>query len=158
MLLVWWPHACGCIGYVVIGWSDRCLSVESFSIWHILFHNYCALINCIVICLWKEREGCSDIFLSSLMQHLMQTKLNNEHSAWYVHYSRNASRYHKAAMPLQMLPSGASVDHHAVKCYTRWSVAEFEYFSNGFHVRKSTVWVLENSSEKLQLWRFVCKI
>ena len=26
MLLVWWRHACGCIGYVVFGWSDCCLS------------------------------------------------------------------------------------------------------------------------------------
>ena len=23
MLLVWWWHACGCIGYVVFGWSER---------------------------------------------------------------------------------------------------------------------------------------
>ena len=26
MLLVWWRHACGCVGYVMFGWSDRCLS------------------------------------------------------------------------------------------------------------------------------------
>jgi len=25
MLLVWWRHACGCVCYVVFGWSDRCL-------------------------------------------------------------------------------------------------------------------------------------
>ena len=78
-------------------------SIERFSIWHILFHYYCAHINCIVTCLWKKREGCNNIFfLSSLMQHLMQTKLNYEHSAWYVQYYSNASRYHKAAITLQM--------------------------------------------------------
>jgi len=26
ILLVWWRHACRCVGYIIFGWSDRCVS------------------------------------------------------------------------------------------------------------------------------------
>ena len=37
MLLVWWRHACGCVGYVVFGWSDRCLSCV---VMHVVIRDY----------------------------------------------------------------------------------------------------------------------
>ena len=81
-------------------------------------------------------------FLCSIMQHLMQTKLNYSltHGMYITVMIQGITKQHFLC---NCLLSGTSVDDHAVKCYSRWSVAECACVCNGVRVRKSSVIIWE---------------
>ena len=102
--------------------------------------------------------------MSSIIQHLMQTKLIMSLAYGMYNITVMLHGITKRQFLCNCLPSGALVDDHAVKCYSRWSVAECECFYNGVHVRKSTVWVFVGETaavnvcvQNIVIWNELCR-